>query len=146
MTETGQGEPSESSSERPIQLGAGELDDVAARMATLGELVAYHNRRYHELDDPEIADGDYDLLVRELRQLEADHPELVVEGSASQAVGGAPSGLFAPVVHSVPMMSLDNAMSADELTAWGQRVARGLPDEAVKFVCEVQIEGLAMRL
>ena len=99
-------------------------------MASLSELVAYHNRRYHELDDPEISDGDFDLLVRELRRLEADHPDLVVEGSAGQAVGGAPSALFAPVVHSVPMMSLDNAMSAEELMAWGQRVARGLPDEA----------------
>ena len=132
MTDTGQ--------------GASELDDVAARMATLSELIAYHNRRYHELDDPEISDGDYDLLVRELRQLEADHPELVVVDSPSQAVGGAPSGLFAPVVHSVPMMSLDNAMSADELAAWGQRVTRGLPDEAVAYVCELKIDGLAMSI
>ena len=126
--------------------GAAPEDDIAARMASLGELVAYHNRRYHELDDPEISDGDFDLLVRELRQLEADHPDLVVEGSSAQAVGGAPSALFAPVVHSVPMMSLDNAMSAEELLAWGQRVARGLPDEAVRFVCELKIDGLAMSI
>ncbi len=126
--------------------GAAAQDDLAARMASLSELVAYHNRRYHELDDPEISDGDFDLLVRELRQLEADHPDLVVEGSSAQAVGGAPSGLFAPVVHSVPMMSLDNAMSAEELLAWGQRVARGLPDEAVRFVCELKIDGLAMSI
>ncbi len=146
MTDTGQGEPSESPSERTTRLGAGELDDVAARMATLSDLVAYHNRRYHELDDPEISDGDFDLLVRELRQLEADHPDLVVDGSAGQAVGGAPSGLFAPVVHAVPMMSLDNAMSAEELGAWGQRVARGLPDETVTYVCELKIDGLAMSI
>ena len=94
-------------------------------MAALSELVAYHNRRYHELDDPEISDGDFDLLVRELRELEADHPDLVVDGSPAQAVGGAPSALFAPVVHAVPMMSLDNAMSAEELEAWGQRVGQG---------------------
>jgi DNA ligase (NAD+) len=127
-------------------VGATPQDDIAARMASLSELVAYHNRRYHELDDPEISDGDYDALVRELRTLEAEHPDLVVEGTSSQAVGGAPSGLFAPVVHSVPMMSLDNAMSADELTAWGQRVARGLPDEAITFVCELKIDGLAMSI
>ncbi|HEU5241240.1 MAG TPA: NAD-dependent DNA ligase LigA, partial [Ornithinibacter sp.] len=126
--------------------GAAPQDDIAARMASLSELVAYHNRRYHELDDPEISDGDFDLLVRELRQLEADHPDLVVEGSSAQAVGGAPSALFAPVVHSVPMMSLDNAMSAAELLAWGQRVAKGLPDEAVRFVCELKIDGLAMSI
>ena len=132
MTDTGQ--------------GAGELDDVAARMATLSDLVAYHNRRYHELDEPEISDGDFDLLVRELRQLEADHPDLVVDGSAGQAVGGAPSALFAPVKHAVAMMSLDNAMSAEELGAWGERVARGLPDETITYVCELKIDGLAMSI
>ena len=94
-------------------------------MAALSELVAYHNRRYHELDDPEISDGDYDLLVRELRQLEAEHPDLVVAGVAGQAVGGAPSALFAPVVHSVPMMSLDNAMSAEELAGVGPACRQG---------------------
>ena len=126
-------------------VGAAPQDDIAARIAALSELVAYHNRRYHELDDPEISDGDFDLLARELRQLEADHPDLVV-GGAGQAVGGAPSALFAPVVHSVPMMSLDNAMSAEELVAWGQRVARGLPGEPVRFVCELKIDGLAMSI
>ncbi|MBA3289727.1 MAG: NAD-dependent DNA ligase LigA [Acidimicrobiia bacterium] len=126
--------------------GAEVADDVAARIAALGELVAYHNRRYHELDDPEIADGDYDLLVRELRQLESEHPELATVESPSQAVGGAPSALFAPVVHSVPMMSLDNAMTQEELAAWGQRLARGLPDETVSYVCELKIDGVAMSI
>src|SRR5688572_28345745 len=111
--------------------------DVAERITVLSELVAYHNRRYHELDDPEIPDGEFDLLVRELRQLEADHPDLAADGSASQAVGGAPSALFAPVVHSVPMMSLANAMTQEDLAAWGQRVARGLPGEDVRYVCEL---------
>ena len=59
-------------------------DDAAARIAALSELVAYHNRRYHELDDPEISDGDFDLLVRELRQLEAEHPELVTDDSPAR--------------------------------------------------------------
>ena len=99
-------------------------ENVAERIAALSELVAYHNRRYHELDDPEISDGDFDLLVRELRDLEAAHPELVVEDSPGQAVGGAPSVLFAPVVHSVPMMSLDNAMAQDGAGGVG---AAGLP-------------------
>ena len=57
--------------------GATPQDDIAARMASLSDLVAYHNRRYHELDDPEISDGDFDALVRELRTLEAEHPDLV---------------------------------------------------------------------
>ena len=97
--------------------------DVAERITSLREQVAYHNRRYHEQDAPEITDGDFDLLVRELRELEAAHPELAALDPPSENVGGAPSALFAPVVHSVAMMSLDNAMSADELAAWGQRVA-----------------------
>jgi DNA ligase (NAD+) len=122
------------------------VENVAERIAALSELVAYHNRRYHELDDPEISDGDFDLLVRELRDLEAAHPELVAEDSPGQAVGGAPSVLFAPVVHSVPMMSLDNAMTQDELAAWGQRVSRGLPGETVCYVCELKIDGVAMSI
>jgi len=123
-----------------------EAVDVTDRIASLRELVAYHNRRYHELDDPEITDGDFDLLVRELRRLEAEHPELILDDSPSQDVGGTPSELFAPVVHAVPMMSLDNAMSEDELVAWGNRVAKGIPGETVRYVCELKIDGLAMSI
>jgi len=120
--------------------------DAADRMESLRQLVDYHNRRYHELDDPEITDGDYDLLARELRDLEATHPDLNVDGTPSRDVGGAPSTLFAPVVHAVAMMSLDNAMSEGELMAWGQRVAKGVPGETVRYVCELKIDGLAMSL
>ncbi len=120
--------------------------DAAERMAALSALVAYHNQRYHQQDDPEISDADFDLLARELRQLEAQHPELVGPLAAGDQVGAAPSALFAPVVHSVPMMSLDNAMTADELRAWGARVTKGLPDEPVRFVCELKIDGVAMSI
>ncbi|MFV0309201.1 MAG: NAD-dependent DNA ligase LigA [Desertimonas sp.] len=126
--------------------GSDELHDVAERLEALRQLVAHHNRRYHELDDPEITDGDYDLLARELRDLEAAHPDLVVVGTPSHDVGGAPSASFAPVEHSVPMMSLDNAMSGEELAAWGQRIAKGLPDETIRYVCELKIDGLAMSI
>jgi DNA ligase (NAD+) len=112
----------------------------------LAELVRYHNRRYHELDDPEISDADFDALVRELRALAAAHPEVDVDNPLDADVGGAPSALFAPVVHAVPMMSLDNAMTRGELEAWGTRVARGLPDEPVTYVCELKIDGLAMSI
>ena len=127
VTDTGQGEPSESPSERRQRLGAGELDDVAARMATLSDLVAYHNHRYHELDDPEITDADYDLLVRELRQLEAESPRAGRRRLAGQAVGGRSRARSSRrCVHAVPMTSLDNAMDTDELTHGAERVARGL--------------------
>jgi DNA ligase (NAD+) len=131
-------------SESPAESEA--LDDAAERIGSLRELVAYHNRRYHELDAPEITDGDFDLLVRELRRLEAEHPELVVEDTPSQDVGGAPSTLFTPVVHAVPMMSLDNAMSEAELVAWGNRVAKGIPGETVRYICELKIDGLALSM
>ena len=109
-------------------------------------LVAHHNRLYHELDTPELPDGEFDALVRRLRELEASHPELASADSPSSSVGGAVSATFAPVVHAVPMMSLDNAMDADELSAWGERLVRGLDGSEARLVCELKIDGLAMSL
>jgi len=124
-----------------------DSDDPAARVADLRKQIAYHNERYHTLDSPEIADADFDLLVRELLRLETDYPELVSADSPTTKVGGAPlSATFAPVVHRVPMTSLDNAMDEAELTQWGDRVARGLAGEPATFVCELKIDGLAMSL
>ncbi len=123
-----------------------EPASAAARIDELRALVAYHNQRYHTLDDPEISDAEYDELARELRRLEADHPELADESSPSRQVGGAVSASFAPVEHSVPMMSLDNAMDVDELRAWADRVARGLDGAPVRYVCELKFDGLAMSL
>src|SRR3954469_25839265 len=100
--------------------------DPAARAEALREEIAEHNLRYHQQDAPTISDADYDDLVRELRALEEQFPELVVEGSPTALVGAAPSATFAPVVHRVPMMSLDNAFSAEELLAWGARLDRRL--------------------
>jgi len=119
----------------------------AERIRELRALVAHHNERYYALDAPEISDADYDLMVRELARLEADHPELADETSPTSQVGaGALSTAFAPVTHAEPMTSLDNAMDLDELTAWGDRVARGLDEAATQFVCELKIDGLAMSL
>jgi DNA ligase (NAD+) len=124
------------------------MDDVTPgdRIAQLRELVAYHNRLYHELDTPELPDAEYDLLVRELRALEAEHPDLADDTSPSQAVGGAASATFAPVVHAVAMTSLDNAMNESELRAWGVRVVRGLDGTVPDFVAELKFDGLAMSL
>ncbi|MEP7047316.1 MAG: NAD-dependent DNA ligase LigA [Ilumatobacteraceae bacterium] len=124
-----------------------ESVDIAARVASLREQIAYHNERYHTLDSPEISDIDYDLLVRELMKLETEHPELASDQSPTSKVGGAPlSATFAPVVHRVPMTSLDNAMEESELRQWGERVARGLAGTPATFVCELKIDGLAMSL
>lgn len=119
--------------------------DPLVRAEELRGLIAYHNDRYHRLDDPEIADAEFDALVRELRAIEADHPDLAVEGSPTSTVGAAPSPLFPPVRHRVPMMSLDNATSPAELEAWAARLARQVPADTA-FVCELKIDGLAISL
>ncbi len=121
----------------------------AERVEELRRLIAYHNHRYYELDDPEIPDADYDALMAELRRLEAKRPELVTADSPTQRVGGAPTRLFAEVRHRVPMMSLDNAFSEAELVAWAARLARALPGtdlDATAFTCEPKIDGVAMSL
>src|ERR1700722_5989582 len=88
---------------------------ATARASELRELITYHNERYHTLDAPEIPDAEFDLLVRELRDLEASHPALATPDSPTQTVGGAPLGLFQEVRHRVPMMSLDNAFAEEDL-------------------------------
>jgi DNA ligase (NAD+) len=120
-------------------------EDPAKRAEELRELVAHHNRRYFELDDPEITDAEYDELVRELASIEEAHPELVTAASPTQQVGGAPVGLFAEVRHRTPMMSLDKTTSYEELLAWGKRMERYISGEVV-FNCELKIDGLAMSL
>ena len=119
---------------------------IVARAEELRELIAYHNDRYFGADDPEISDADYDELVRELRQIEREHPELVPTQSVLDVPGAAASTTFAPVTHRVPMTSLDNAMDDGELRAWGERVAKGLDGEPTRFVCELKIDGLALSL
>jgi DNA ligase (NAD+) len=123
--------------------------DPAARVADLRQQIAFHNERYHTLDAPEIPDAEFDLLVRELRQLEADHPELASADSPTNAVGGAVSGLFQPVRHRVPMMSLDNAFEEAELRAWAERLKRPVPEldlETLAFSSEPKVDGVAMSL
>jgi len=121
-------------------------DDYVARVDWLRAQIEDANHRYYDLDDPAIADADYDALVRELRALEEQHPDLVTPDSPTQQVGGRASATFAEVVHRVPMQSLDNAFTDAELIAWGARVQRGLGDATPAYVCELKIDGLAMSL
>jgi DNA ligase (NAD+) len=121
-------------------------DEAAARVGELRAEIAYHNERYHTLDDPEISDADFDALVRELRALEADHPDLADDTSPTRQVGGQIAATFSPVTHRVPMTSLDNAMDADELRAWAERIVKGLDGEVPTYVCELKFDGLAISL
>lgn len=126
--------------------------DPAARIEWLRATIRHHDRLYYELDAPEIPDSEYDALMRELRALEEEYPELVTPDSPTQRVGGAPGEAFAPVVHRVPMMSLDNAFDRGELEAWGARLQRRLAEldgdrlGEVGLVCELKIDGVAISL
>ena len=129
------------------QAQAGEEPDAAARErhATLAEEIDRHQFRYHVLDAPEISDGQYDLLIRELNQLEERHPSLRTPDSPSQRVGYAYATQFAPVNHAERMMSLDNAFDDNELTAWVDRVERDAGGP-VNYLCELKVDGLAVNL
>ncbi|HWC87345.1 MAG TPA: NAD-dependent DNA ligase LigA, partial [Solirubrobacteraceae bacterium] len=125
--------------------------DPAARADELRRLLDYHGHRYYVLDDPGIGDDAYDALLDELRTLEAAHPELVTPDSPTQRVGGEPVGNLVKVRHPLPMLSLANARSADELRAWIQRMRNhlareGIADPDFEYVAEPKIDGLAISL
>ncbi|HQZ79760.1 MAG TPA: NAD-dependent DNA ligase LigA [Steroidobacteraceae bacterium] len=122
-------------------------DDARRRVAELRTLIAHHDRRYHVLDDPEISDADYDLLVRELRALEAGHPELVTADSPTQRVGAGPATSFSVVVHRVPMLSLGNGFTDDDVRDFDRRVRKLLGSDApVEYAAEPKLDGLAIAL
>ena len=117
------------------------------RLKQLRDEINYHNYRYHVLDDPVISDYEYDRLMAELRQIEAEHPEWVTPDSPSQRVGGPPAERFAKVNHPSPILSLSNAFSEEDVYAWFERIVK--LDERVKhtqFVVEPKIDGLTVVL
>ena len=116
------------------------------RIEELRRLIRRHMDLYYGSDSPEISDAEFDALVRELSDLEAAHPELADSQSPTEAIGAASFTTFDPVVHAVPMTSLDNAMDEDELRAWGERVLKGLNGQMPRYVCELKIDGLAISI
>jgi DNA ligase (NAD+) len=124
---------------------------AAKRAAELRQQLEHHNHRYYVLDDPEIADPEYDDLLRELMSLEEEHPGLRTPDSPTQRVGGKPSGGLGEVRHPQSMLSLANARDETELRAWEQRVRnlltkRGIPEREIEYVTEPKIDGLAISL
>jgi DNA ligase (NAD+) len=124
---------------------------VEQRAAELRRQLEYHGRRYYVLDDPEISDVEYDALLNELRDIEAEHPELLTPDSPTQRVGGQPLPQFREVRHLQPMLSLANARNEEELAAWVVRSERylgrqGVEMRDVRFVTEPKIDGLAISL
>ncbi len=125
--------------------------DVPARARKRAEelraLIRHHNYRYYVLDDPEIADAEYDALYDELVALEADYPDLVTDDSPTQRIGGEPLAEFATVRHRLPMLSLDKCTSREELEEWLARChARLGGDEPLELTCEPKIDGVAVTL
>ena len=118
---------------------------AGTRVGELREAISYHSYRYHALDDPEIADAEYDALSNELIEIEAAHPDLVTPDSPTQRIGAPPSDQFAPVPHRTPMMSLDNCFSLEELKAWGQRAER-LISKVDAYMTELKMDGIAVNL
>ncbi len=118
----------------------------ADRAEELRALLHHHNYCYYILNRPEISDAEYDRLFNELKELEAAHPELLTPDSPTQRVGGAVAEGFASVEHRVPMLSLDNAYTAEEIREFEARLRRALPGESFTYVCEPKVDGLGVAL
>jgi DNA ligase (NAD+) len=124
-----------SSAENPVE-----------RARQLRDQLWFHNERYYNDDAPIISDGQYDALMQELRDLEAEHPETRSSSSPTQLIGGSASDRFPQVQHPIPMLSLANAFSRDDLEAWHRRVTDLLDGQPFRMVSELKIDGLAVRL
>src|SRR5258705_242764 len=133
------------SAEQVRQAGAEPPAVARERHAALAAEIDENQYRYHVLDAPTIADGEYDALMRELIRLETEYPALRTPDSPSQRVGGTYSTLFTPVAHAERMLSLDNVFDDAELVGWAERVERdaGAP---VRYLCELKVDGLAINL
>ncbi len=120
--------------------------DAAVRAAELRAEIRRHERLYYVEDRPEITDAEFDALMRELKGLEAEHPDLVAPDSPTQRVGGAPVSELPGVRHEVPLLSLENAYDDEELKAWLTRVSDRLDGRTPEIVCELKIDGLSVSL
>jgi DNA ligase (NAD+) len=120
--------------------------DLSARARELREAIALHNYRYYVLDAPTISDAEFDALFRELQQLEAEHPKLQTPDSPTQRVGAPPREGFLQVTHRIPMLSLNNGFSEEDIVNFDRRVREGLEVERATYSCEPKFDGLAVSL
>ena len=123
-----------------------DLGKVKGRIDELKTDINYHNYRYYVLDSPEISDAEYDGLMRELKKLEEEYPQFLIPDSPTQRVGAAPVEAFGVVAHPLPLLSLGNAFSQDELLAWYTRISKLVAGQQFNFACEHKIDGLAVAL
>src|SRR5271165_320791 len=120
--------------------------DIEKNIEALREKIRHHEYLYYVLDQPEISDAEFDKLMRQLKDLEAEHPELITADSPTQRVGGKPREGFVKVPHSSPMLSLDNTYSEDELRDWERRVHELTGRKDVDYVCELKLDGMSLAL
>src|SRR5580658_4493186 len=120
--------------------------DLEKKIESLREKIRHHEYLYYVVDNPEISDAEFDKLMRQLKDLEADHPELVTADSPTQRVGGKPREGFVKVPHSSPMLSLDNTYNEDELRDWERRVHELSGRSEVDYVCELKLDGMSLAL
>src|SRR6202045_1375671 len=120
--------------------------DTEKKIESLREKIRHHEYLYYVLDQPEISDAEFDKLMRQLKDLEAEHPELVTEDSPTQRVGGKPREGFVKVPHSSPMLSLDNTYNEEELRAWERRVHELSGRRDIDYVCELKLDGMSLAL
>jgi DNA ligase (NAD+) len=117
----------------------------AARAEDLRRQLEHHNYRYYVLDDPEVSDAEYDRLLHELKQIEAENPDLITPDSPTQRVGATPVSELQEAVHTTPMLSLDNAFTDEDLINFDRRVRERLEtDKTIEYVAEPKLDGLAM--
>jgi DNA ligase (NAD+) len=120
--------------------------DVVKKIESLREKIRHHEYLYYVLDQPELSDLDFDKLMRQLKDLEAEHPSLITPDSPTQRVGGKPREGFVKVPHSSPMLSLDNTYSEEELRDWERRVHELSGRKDVDYVCELKLDGMSLSL
>src|SRR5882724_12725355 len=125
---------------------SGKETHAAKRVAELRREIEKHDRLYYQQAAPIISDREYDRLYKELVDLEAEFPNLVTPDSPTQRVGGTPLQAFAQIEHRVPMLSLDNTYSEDEISNFYKRITRLLPDEKIPVVIEPKVDGVAVSL
>jgi DNA ligase (NAD+) len=123
-----------------------DLVQAETRILELIAELSEHNHRYYLLDDPLISDAAYDLLLRELQELEASFPDLLQADSPSQKVGSVSLSKFEPLTHSIPMLSLENAMNDQELVDFDKRMRKDLELDLIEYVCEPKLDGLGVEL
>jgi len=126
--------------------GMAKTLDLAKKVEALREQIRHHEHRYYVLDDPEISDAEFDRMMNALKKLEAEHPDHITPDSPTQRVGGKPREGFVKVAHSIPMLSLDNAYSEDELRSWERRVHELAGRKDIEYVCELKLDGMSLAL